>query len=44
MVPQKKAVAVNAVANRPLKAKVAKPPSFARAAEPHPALVRHPTH
>jgi hypothetical protein len=38
MIAQKQSAAVKAVANRPLKAKVAK------AAEPHPALVRHPTH
>jgi hypothetical protein len=44
MVAQKQAAAVKAAANRPLKTRVAKPPSVAKAAEPHPALVRHPTH
>jgi hypothetical protein len=44
MVAQKQAAAVKAVANRALKTRVAKPPSVAKAAEPHPALVQHPTH
>jgi hypothetical protein len=44
MVAQKQAAAVNAAANTALKTMVAKPPSVAKAAQPHPALIRHPAH
>jgi hypothetical protein len=41
MVAQKQAAGVKAVANAPLKAKIARPPSIALPARPHPALVQH---
>src|ERR1700726_366312 len=41
MVAQKQAAAVGAAANKPLRTKVAKPSSAAKAAAPHPALIRH---
>lgn len=44
MVAQKQAAAVKAVANTAVKARTARPPSVARSAQPHPALVRHPAH
>ena len=44
MVAQKQAAAVKAVANTPVKARTARPPSVAISAEPHPALVQHPAH
>ncbi len=44
MVAQKQAAAVKAVANTAVKATTARPPSVARSAQPHPALVQHPAH
>lgn len=44
MVAQKQAAAVKALANTALRAKVARPPSAAHVAEPHPGLVHHRPH
>jgi hypothetical protein len=44
MVAQKQAAAVKAVSNTALRARVAKPPSAAHIAEPHPGLVHHGAH
>jgi hypothetical protein len=41
MIAQKQAAGVKAATNTALKAKVARPPSVAKPAAPHPALVRH---
>ena len=41
MVAQKQAAGVKAVANAPLKARIARPPSIAQPAQPHPALLQH---